>query len=64
MFGNIPDNYDMWEQRDLAHSRWLERLPKCFYCEEPIQQETAVCLDGTFYCDECLDNNRVEVDMD
>ncbi len=61
---DIPDNYDQFEALERRHEQLLERLPVCFCCEEPIQQETAVCLDGTFYCDECLDNNRVEVDMD
>lgn len=58
------DNYDLWEQRDIEQSRWLERLPKCAECGKPIQQETAVILYGDWYCDECLDDFRKEVDVE
>lgn len=64
MFGGIPDNYDLWEAHDRERTRLIEQLPVCFHCEQPIQQEMAVCLDGTWYCDECLENNRVEVEID
>lgn len=60
---DIPDNYDLWEAHDREQSRRLERLPKCFHCGEPVQQEMAVCLDGRWYCDECLEMNRVEVEI-
>lgn len=60
---SIPDNYSQWEARDRDQNRWLESLPKCKCCEEPIQQEMAVRLDGNFYCDECLTMNRVEVEV-
>ena len=59
---NIPDNYDKWLARDWEQNQWLDSLPKCEICEEPIQQERAVCLDGKWYCDECLEMNRVEVE--
>lgn len=58
---SIPDNYDVWLAHEEQMEQQLEQLPVCFHCEQPIQQETAVCLDGTFYCDECLELNRVEV---
>lgn len=58
---NIPDNYDVWLAHEEQKEQQLENLPVCVHCEQPIQQETAVCLDGLYYCDECLDLNRVEV---
>lgn len=58
---SVPDNYDVWLAHEERQERQIEQLPVCFHCEQPIQQETAVCLDGTFYCDECLELNRVEV---
>lgn len=61
---NVPDNYDVWLVHEEQTEKQLEQLPVCFHCEQPIQQETAVCLDGTFYCDECLELNRVEVGVD
>lgn len=57
----IPDAYDLWEARDREHSRWLERLPKCCCCQEPIQQEMAFCLDDHWVCDDCIKNHMEEV---
>jgi formylmethanofuran dehydrogenase subunit E len=51
------DAYDLWEAREFERNRWLEQLPRCCHCDEPIQQETAVCIDGAWYCDECLENS-------
>lgn len=42
--------------------RKLEALPKCIYCGEAIQQETAVQIDGIWYCDECLENMRCSIE--
>lgn len=61
---DIPDAYDLWEARDAEQSRWLERLPRCFHCGEPIQQEEAVCLNGAWLCDQCIKNNMEEVITD
>lgn len=36
-------------ERELSH------LPRCSCCNEPIQQETAVCINDEYICDECLD---------
>lgn len=60
---NIPDNYDMWLARDREQNRWLESRPKCKHCGQAIQQEIAVHIDDTWYCDDCLDMNRVEVEV-
>lgn len=48
----IPDNYDLWEAHDREQEEWLQSLPKCHHCGEPIQQEKAVCIDGDWYCEE------------
>lgn len=58
---SVPDNYDVWFEHEQQTEQQIERLPVCVHCENPIQQETAVCLDGDFWCDECLELNRVEV---
>ena len=50
-------DFERWDS-DLEDE--LERLPKCKYCEEPIQQDTAVYIDG-FICDECLEGMRQAV---
>lgn len=59
---SIPDNYSQWEARDRDQNRWLESLPKCKCCEEPIQQEMAYHRNGEWICDACLENCREEVE--
>lgn len=46
---------------DAEQSRRLAQLPTCQRCGDAIQQETAVCIEGFWYCDECLDYYRREV---
>lgn len=57
----IPDNYDQWEAHDRKQSEWLKTLPTCEHCGEPIQQERAVCIDGFWFCDECLEGYKRDV---
>ena len=45
---------------DNEQESWLDRLPKCAECGEPIQQEFAVRINGEWLCDNCLDANREE----
>lgn len=61
---DIPDAYDLWRAREAEQSRWLEHLPKCRCCREPIQQEAAFYFDGDWFCDECIKNNMEEVIVD
>ena len=58
---NIPDNYDLWERYDREAAKWRSKLPSCQRCGGEIMQETAVCIEGRWYCDDCLDNYRKEV---
>lgn len=46
---------------DMEQARRLAQLPTCEYCGKAIQQERAVCIDGFWYCDECLEKYRREV---
>lgn len=60
---HIPDNYDIWEAEERRKEHLLERLPECELCGEPIQQEDAVCLCGSWFCDDCLNSNRREIEV-
>lgn len=51
-------DFNRW---DAEQERWLKKLPKCKRCGERIQQERAVCIDGGYYCDECLDEMRESI---
>jgi len=58
---NIPDAYDLWEAHDREQCRRLEQLPVCADCDNPIQQEDAVYINGEWLCDDCLSSYRREV---
>ena len=47
-----------FNRHDAEQQKLLERLPKCCCCDEPIQQEQAVRIDGRWYCDGCLQDMR------
>lgn len=52
--------YD-WDSYCREEQKRINKLPVCFCCDEHIQQETAVRIDGNWYCDECLDDMRRDV---
>lgn len=43
-------DFDRWQR---AQELRLELLPKCVCCKEPIQQDTAIYIDGDWFCEEC-----------
>jgi formylmethanofuran dehydrogenase subunit E len=45
-------------RHDRKQTAWLNSLPKCSICKEPIQQERAFEKDGFWICDECYENNQ------
>ena len=51
-----------FNRHEAEKQKWLERLPVCCCCDEPIQQEKAVRMDGLWYCDECLDDMREDTE--
>jgi late competence protein required for DNA uptake (superfamily II DNA/RNA helicase) len=48
---------------DREQSRRLEKLPVCYRCDNPIQQERAVCIEGLWYCDDCIEFYRKEIEI-
>ena len=50
----MPDNYSLWEAHEAEQEKLLERLPKCRYCGEPIQDDHYFYIDGVIYCEDCL----------
>ena len=49
----LRDNLDLFDAYDAEQERELRKLPVCKCCEEHIQQEKAVCIDGDYYCEDC-----------
>lgn len=51
--------YDLWAMDDARKERWLESLPICSECGEPIQDDTCYEINGELICPDCLrDNHR------
>lgn len=50
-----------FNRHDAEQTAWLNRLPECSICGEPIQQERAFHKDGFWICDECFEDNQKEV---
>lgn len=50
-------------ERDFANyeaeqERKLNKLPKCYECGEPIQDEECYEINGELICPECLNENH------
>jgi hypothetical protein len=54
---NIPDSYDLWEDHDREQAKRLEQLPKCDYCNKPIQDEHLFDICGDVFCERCVIRN-------
>lgn len=57
MNGYIPDNFDQWERHDAEQQRLLNRLPQCYECSEPIQDEDCYLINDELICPDCLNSN-------
>ena len=55
MIMNIPDNYDQFLAKEQEEKAWLDRLPKCDHCREPIQDEKIWRISGELYHEECAE---------
>ena len=50
----MDDNYSLWERHEREQERWLEQRPMCSCCDNHIQEETAVYINGEWICDDCI----------
>ena len=46
---------------DRQQEEELRKLPVCSCCHEPIQQPDAFCVNGEYWCDDCMDDMRVDL---
>ena len=60
---NPPDNYDMFVAEERRKQQMLDRLPVCHCCTNPIQQEKAVHICGMWFCDQCLTDEREDIEL-
>lgn len=54
---NVPDAYDQFLSRERRQQKWLDSLPKCGICGEPIQDEHCYLINDEFVCPVCLDRD-------
>ena len=59
----LDDPIADFNRHDRKQAKWLDSLPVCECCGDAIQQERAVCIDGFWYCDKCLEHYRKEIDV-
>lgn len=52
----VPDNYDLWEHREIEQERQLARLPICegYKCGKRIQDEDYYDVYGEILCEKCM----------
>lgn len=53
-----------FERHDREQARKLAKLPTCERCGNAIQQEWAVCIEGFWYCDDCIEFYRKEIEIE
>jgi formylmethanofuran dehydrogenase subunit E len=51
------DPYDDFLRHDAEQQAWLDSLPRCAICGEPIQDEYCYEINGENICEECLYEN-------
>lgn len=47
------DPHADFDRHDREQQAWLNKLPVCCVCEEPIQSECLYDVGGELYCEEC-----------
>ena len=54
---NFDVNMDEFFRVESEKAKWLAIRPKCSICGEPIQEESALRLDGNWICQRCVEDN-------
>lgn len=54
----MKDNYDMWCEHEAEQERWLQTLPRCCECDEPIQTDELYEINDELICPQCMENNH------
>lgn len=58
----IPDYNDLHSAYEAERERMLDKFPKCDNCGEPITDDFFYISDGTYVCQECLNEFRVSTE--
>lgn len=46
---------------DREQQKALKKRPICCCCHEPIQQDDAFCVNGEYWCNDCMEDMRVDL---
>lgn len=57
----IPDNYSQWERHEAEAEAWLQKLPRCGFCDERIQDDYCYEINGEYVCEDCLDTHFLKM---
>ena len=58
------DPYADYLAHERDQERWLEKLPRCSECGEPIQDEFAYYINDEYICEECLEQYKKRIFVD
>lgn len=50
----IPDYNDLYDAHEAEEERWLSKRPECDCCGQLITDDSFYIIDGTYFCEECL----------
>lgn len=50
---NPAADFQRW---DSEQERKLRRLPTCYHCGEPIQDDHCFRINGVLYCSDCMND--------
>ena len=55
-------NLNEFYRVESEKAKWLASRPKCSICGEPIQEMSALLLDGNWICDKCVMDHTEWID--
>ncbi len=47
-----------WERHDAQQQAALDKLPKCAYCDQPIQTDECYEINDELVCPDCLNEHH------
>lgn len=53
----IPDAHDMWERYMAEQEAKRKHLPKCDYCNRPIEDDYLFDIEGDIICESCMNKH-------
>lgn len=62
---DVSDLYDSYElEKEKRWERWVEGLPTCAICGDPITDDFCYLVDGDYICEECMEECHVGTPRD